>query len=112
MDSVGSDGASRLVSGNRRKFIFIIFVFYFYHFCSSNYFFHHHVRLLIYFFYFVVKDNLCAQLWHACSGSVYIPKVGEKVFYFPQGHAEQVPSSLQFFFFYILNFIFIVKQIC
>ncbi|KAI5420968.1 auxin response factor 4 [Lathyrus oleraceus] len=37
-----------------------------------------------------MKNNLCAQLWHACSGSVYIPNIGEKVFYFPQGHLEQV----------------------
>jgi len=46
MDSAGRDGASRLVSGNRRKFIFIIFLG-FYHFCLSIYFFHRHVRLLI-----------------------------------------------------------------
>ncbi|KAI5420973.1 hypothetical protein KIW84_044716, partial [Lathyrus oleraceus] len=37
-----------------------------------------------------MKTDLCAQLWHACSGSVYIPNVGDKVFYFPQGHLEQV----------------------
>ncbi|KAK2354391.1 auxin response factor [Trifolium repens] len=40
--------------------------------------------------YVVVKDNLSAQLWCICNGSVYIPKIGEKVLYFPQGHMEQV----------------------
>lgn len=36
-------------------------------------------------------DDLYTQLWHACAGpSVHIPTVGEKVFYFPQGHMEQV----------------------
>ncbi|KAM7274647.1 hypothetical protein ACFE04_016513 [Oxalis oulophora] len=31
------------------------------------------------------------ELWHACAGPlVYIPRAGENVFYFPQGHIEQV----------------------
>ncbi|KAL4383846.1 hypothetical protein GQ457_15G022300 [Hibiscus cannabinus] len=31
------------------------------------------------------------KLWYACAGaSVYVPRTGEKVLYFPQGHMEQV----------------------
>lgn len=39
------------------------------------------------------EDDLYAQLWHTCAGSnVYVPRPGEKVFYFPQGHIEQVEA--------------------
>ncbi|XVF21882.1 hypothetical protein REPUB_Repub12eG0127600 [Reevesia pubescens] len=37
------------------------------------------------------KDDLYIKLWHECAGpSVYVPRTGEKVFYFPQGHVEQL----------------------
>lgn len=43
------------------------------------------------------EDDLYAQLWHTCAGSnIYVPRPGEKVFYFPQGHIEQVLFSLTF----------------
>ncbi|XP_043718761.1 auxin response factor 2-like [Telopea speciosissima] len=39
-------------------------------------------------------DYLHDALWHECAGPlVTLPRVGEKVFYFPQGHLEQVNSS-------------------
>ncbi|OVA15091.1 AUX/IAA protein [Macleaya cordata] len=39
------------------------------------------------------KDGLYAELWHACAGPlVNLPRIGEKVFYFPQGHLEQVEA--------------------
>ncbi|XP_062145267.1 auxin response factor 23-like, partial [Alnus glutinosa] len=39
------------------------------------------------------NDDLYTELWLACAGShVYVPRVGEKVFYFPQGHLEQVEA--------------------
>ncbi|KAM1697118.1 hypothetical protein ACFX1R_032942 [Malus domestica] len=39
------------------------------------------------------KDDLYHQLWHACAGAnVYVPRPGEKVFYFLQGHMEQVEA--------------------
>lgn len=39
------------------------------------------------------EDDLYAGLWHACAGAmVSIPHAGEKVFYFPQGHMEQVEA--------------------
>ncbi|KAG6700200.1 hypothetical protein I3842_08G100800 [Carya illinoinensis] len=39
------------------------------------------------------RDDLHTALWHACAGPhVYIPHAGEKVFYFPQGHMEQVEA--------------------
>ena len=54
------------------------------------------------FFFFWVSDVvLCVcveaevalykELWHACAGPlVTVPREGERVFYFPQGHIEQV----------------------
>ena len=37
------------------------------------------------------SDYVYNELWRACAGPlVTIPSVGEKVFYFPQGHMEQV----------------------
>ncbi|KAF9623181.1 hypothetical protein IFM89_037762 [Coptis chinensis] len=39
------------------------------------------------------KDTVYNELWHACAGpQVNIPNIGEKVFYFPQGHLEQVEA--------------------
>ncbi|URE16787.1 auxin response factor [Musa troglodytarum] len=39
-------------------------------------------------------DTLYEQLWRACAGPlVEIPRVDERVFYFPQGHLEQLEVS-------------------
>lgn len=39
----------------------------------------------------VGDDGLYEELWRACAGPlVDVPRRGEKVFYFPQGHMEQV----------------------
>lgn len=36
-------------------------------------------------------DALCREIWKACSGSLLdVPKAGEKVYYFPRLHVEQV----------------------
>ncbi|XP_020211912.1 auxin response factor 2 isoform X2 [Cajanus cajan] len=41
-------------------------------------------------------DELSRELWRACAGTpVYIPRDGEKVYYFPQGHLEQVAAYTQ-----------------
>ncbi|KAK1278119.1 Sugar transporter ERD6-like 16 [Acorus gramineus] len=42
------------------------------------------------------EDNyLYKTLWKACAGPlVYIPRVGERVVYFPQGHIEQVEAYM------------------
>ncbi|KAL3572450.1 hypothetical protein D5086_026354, partial [Populus alba] len=41
------------------------------------------------------KDDLYTELWHACAGPlVYVPRAGDKVFYFPQGHMEQVAACM------------------
>ncbi|XP_031475188.1 auxin response factor 2A-like [Nymphaea colorata] len=41
-----------------------------------------------------MEDALYDELWHACAGPlVTVPRTGEKVFYFPQGHIEQVEAS-------------------
>ncbi|CAL9178544.1 unnamed protein product [Musa hybrid cultivar] len=40
------------------------------------------------------EDALYTELWLACAGPlVTIPRFGERVFYFPQGHIEQVEAS-------------------
>lgn len=37
------------------------------------------------------EDELYEQLWKACAGPhVEVPRAGQRVFYFPQGHMEQV----------------------
>lgn len=41
-----------------------------------------------------IDADLYEELWHACAGPlVNVPRVGERVFYFPQGHMEQVEAS-------------------
>uniref|UniRef100_A0A5B6YQR1 Auxin response factor n=1 Tax=Davidia involucrata TaxID=16924 RepID=A0A5B6YQR1_DAVIN len=40
------------------------------------------------------ETALYTELWHACAGPlVTVPREGEYVFYFPQGHIEQVEAS-------------------
>ncbi|KAE9594568.1 putative transcription factor ARF family [Lupinus albus] len=40
------------------------------------------------------KRCLDSELWHACAGPlVSLPAIGSRVFYFPQGHSEQVAVS-------------------
>ncbi|KAK7390484.1 hypothetical protein VNO78_25790 [Psophocarpus tetragonolobus] len=40
------------------------------------------------------EDELYGQLWKACAGPlVDVPRVGQRVFYFPQGHMEQLEAS-------------------
>ena len=54
--------------------------------------------LFFFFFFFAVvgsgesgEDELYEQQWKACAGPlVDVPRVGQRVFYFPQGHMEQV----------------------
>lgn len=51
---------------------------------------------------------LYTELWHACAGPlVTVPRENERVYYFPQGHIEQVTSL---FFFFIFNFLFSLKS--
>ncbi|TKY57647.1 Auxin response factor 5 [Spatholobus suberectus] len=41
-----------------------------------------------------LRKTLNSELWHACAGPlVSLPQVGSLVFYFPQGHSEQVAAS-------------------
>ncbi|XP_042059164.1 auxin response factor 5-like [Salvia splendens] len=41
-----------------------------------------------------VKKPINSELWHACAGPlVTLPPVGSLVYYFPQGHSEQVAVS-------------------
>ncbi|KAG9448225.1 hypothetical protein H6P81_014353 [Aristolochia fimbriata] len=40
------------------------------------------------------SDDLYEELWRACAGPlVDVPRQGERVFYFPQGHMEQLQAS-------------------
>ncbi|CAN1243462.1 Auxin response factor 1 [Linum perenne] len=42
------------------------------------------------------NDALYKELWHACAGPlVTLPREGERVYYFPQGHMEQLEASMQ-----------------
>ncbi|KAK9062760.1 hypothetical protein SSX86_019950 [Deinandra increscens subsp. villosa] len=42
----------------------------------------------------VIKKPINSELWHACAGPlVTLPQVGSLVYYFPQGHSEQVAVS-------------------
>ncbi|GAV92566.1 AUX_IAA domain-containing protein/B3 domain-containing protein/Auxin_resp domain-containing protein [Cephalotus follicularis] len=44
-----------------------------------------------------VERYLDSQLWHACAGGmVQMPQLNSKVFYFPQGHAEQAQGTAEF----------------
>lgn len=51
-------------------------------------------RVFLLCFWFNVpglEEALFTELWHACAGPlVTVPREGERVFYFPQGHIEQV----------------------
>ncbi|GAB4834599.1 Auxin response factor 9 [Ancistrocladus abbreviatus] len=39
-------------------------------------------------------DDLYVELWRACAGPlVEVPQLGERVYYFPQGHLEQLEAS-------------------
>ncbi|KAI0511442.1 hypothetical protein KFK09_012072 [Dendrobium nobile] len=41
-----------------------------------------------------MEDELYNELWYACAGPlVTVPRTGELVFYFPQGHIEQMEAS-------------------
>ncbi|KAL0716422.1 hypothetical protein Bca4012_065744 [Brassica carinata] len=60
---------------------------------------------------FIVTDGtnnyLYGQLWKLCAGSLFdLPKVGEKVYYFPQGHIEEA------IFFYFLLVTSINGELC
>jgi auxin response factor len=40
------------------------------------------------------SDALYKELWHSCAGPlVTVPRKGERVYYFPQGHMEQLEAS-------------------
>ncbi|XP_071711158.1 auxin response factor 5-like [Rutidosis leptorrhynchoides] len=42
----------------------------------------------------VKKPIINSELWHACAGPlVTIPQIGSLVYYFPQGHSEQVAAT-------------------
>lgn len=41
-----------------------------------------------------IRKTINSELWHACAGPlVTLPQVGSLVYYFPQGHSEQVAVS-------------------
>ena len=45
------------------------------------------------------EDAIYKELWHACAGPlVNVPRQGELVFYFPQGHIEQVARAIMLVF--------------
>lgn len=61
---------------------------------------------------FVVNADLAIyrELWRACAGPlVTVPRENELVFYFPQGHIEQV---CYYFFAVLSNFIIFCNECC
>lgn len=43
------------------------------------------------------EDELYEEQWKACAGPlVDVPREGQRVFYFPQGHMEQVSETFLF----------------
>jgi hypothetical protein len=56
-----------------------------------------------YWFISGARKVINSELWHACAGPlVSLPQVGSLVYYFPQGHSEQV--CIYFPYFWILTF--------
>lgn len=50
---------------------------------------------LVFLFTGPSSDALYRELWHACAGPlVTLPRQDERVYYFPQGHMEQVSDSV------------------
>lgn len=50
-------------------------------------------------------NDLYTELWKACAGPlVEVPRHGERVYYFPQGHLEQVRFLFSFSIFLGLKF--------
>lgn len=42
------------------------------------------------------EDGMYTELWNLCAGPlVTVPRVGDKVYYFPQGHIEQVSCPIR-----------------
>lgn len=49
------------------------------------------IAYLVFLFPGPSSDALYRELWHACAGPlVTLPRQDERVYYFPQGHMEQV----------------------
>jgi auxin response factor len=52
---------------------------------------------MVCFFFFSGEAGGCPneELWKACAGPlVDVPRAGQRVYYFPQGHMEQVSFSI------------------
>lgn len=48
----------------------------------------------------MMRDDLYTDLWKLCAGPlVDVPKLGELVYYFPQGHMEQVSTAATNYFY-------------
>lgn len=60
--------------------------------------------LILMFCFVDAETALYTELWHACAGPlVTVPREGERVFYFPQGHIEQVGFQISFIFSFSLG---------
>ena len=57
------------------------------------------------------QDVLYPELWKACAGPlVTLPREGERVYYFPQGHMEQVLHTYSNFCIYFLSICFVFQE--
>lgn len=52
-----------------------------------------------------VDDGLYKQLWHACAGPlVNVPRQGQRVYYFPQGHMEQARTFRIYYYYGLVDY--------
>lgn len=89
---MGSRGASFPAEGKEHPFWFYVC------FLENS---EKYVETFEFFSWFFVvvgeKDGLYTELWKACAGPlVEVPQANERVYYFPQGHMEQVSVFLSF----------------
>lgn len=62
---------------------------------------------------FGVENVLYPELWKACAGPlVDVPKIKERVYYFPQGHMEQVSNILFLAHLYCLLWVLESSDLC
>lgn len=95
-------------SGAKRGIIPVAFSAFFFSISVSN--FRWSGSLIFSGFITVVDPEMAlyTELWHACAGPlVTVPREGERVYYFPQGHIEQV-----LYIFWLNNFKIYFHFIC
>ena len=73
-----------------------------------------HISLIMFSFFLAIDETnnyLNNKLWKLCAGPLFdTPKIGDKIYYFPQGHIEQAIFFLSYFkFLYHSTYVLICK---